>query len=615
MAQALIEFLSVQSVERDGRTSLFFGPVLGIFGHGNVGGIGEALAARQDRIRFVPVRNEQAMVHSASAYAWAKRRLGALACTSSIGPGATNMVTAAAGATINRLPVLLLPGDIFTGPSARPVLQQLDTGSAEVSVNDTLRPVSRFWQRITQPQQLVDALPEAMRVLTSPSETGAVTLALPQDVQVEAYAFPAALFEPRAWQVARPEPDPGAIAELGRLLLEARRPLIIAGGGVRYSEAESELAQFAAEMAIPVAETQAGRGTLSAEHPLNLGAIGATGGLAANRYAAEADLVIAIGSRLGDFTTASGTAWPGGAKLVAINVDDDGAHRPGGLAIVADARQALRALREWAPAGARQDGPQRMAFVSSLRAEWASVVNGVTAAAKTATGRPSQAQVIGAVNKSVAGHGTMVNAAGSMPGDLHKLWRAGWPDDYHVEYGYSCMGYEIAGGLGVKLADPAREVIVLVGDGSYLMLNSEIVTSIQEALPLTVVVVDSHGYRSIHSLATSMGAHDNFNLLRRRDAATGRLNGPVLQVDYVAHAGSMGARALRATTLDQFETALSEARASDVTTVIVVEIDPANDVPNYGWWEVPVAEVSESEPVREARSSYEIRRAAQPWRR
>jgi 3D-(3,5/4)-trihydroxycyclohexane-1,2-dione acylhydrolase (decyclizing) len=616
-AQALLEFLAAQSVERDGQVSRFFGPLLGILGHGNVGGIGEALEAAQDRIRFIPARNEQAMVHAAAAYAWTKRRLGALACTSSVGPGATNMVTGAAGATINRLPVLLLPGDVFAGRHARPLLQQLEhPGEQAATVNDALRPVSRFWDRIERPAQLLASLPEAMRVLTSPADTGAVTICLPQDSQAEAYDFPQDFFEPRTWHVARPEPEGALIDEVARLIATTKRPMIVAGGGVRYSAAEADLAAFASAYTVPVAETQAGKGSLAWDHPLNLGPIGATGGLAANRYAREADLVIALGTRLGDFTTASSTAWQNPeVRFVGINVGAADAAKAGALAVVADARQALRALAE------RLEGPpddERGRYISRLRAEWDAEVDRLTAGESGASGASaglSQAQVIGLVNAAVGEVGTVVCAAGSMPGDLHRLWRAATPDDYHVEYGYSCMGYEICGGLGVKLADPAREVVVLVGDGSYLMMNSEIVTSLQESAPLTIVVVDSHGYASIGGLARSMGARNNFNELRARDAQTGRLHGPILPIDFAAHAASMGATARRAETRDELAAALAAARVADRTSVIVVEVDPAQRMPGYdSWWDVPVAEVSDSVTVQAARAEYDEARKAQRWR-
>jgi 3D-(3,5/4)-trihydroxycyclohexane-1,2-dione acylhydrolase (decyclizing) len=614
-AQALIGFLQAQHVERDGVSSPFFGPLLGILGHGNLGGLGEALEAAQDRLRFIPVRNEQAMVHTAAAYAWRRRRLGALACTASVGPGATNMITGAAGATINRLPVLLLPGDVFARRHVRPLLQQLEMpGGQMATVNDAFRPVSRYWDRIDRPEQILAAMPEAMRVLTSPIETGAVTICLPQDSQAEAFDVPIDFLEPRSWRVARPEPEPELVDRLVELIHGARQPLIVAGGGVRYAAAEEELAAFVERHVIPVAETQAGKGSLAWDHPMNIGPIGATGGFAANRWARGADLVIALGTRLGDFTTASATAWQNpDVRVAAINVGEADAAK-GTLALVADARQALRALD--VRLADRPPDATRREHIERLRAEWDAEVDRLRSGEGEGLDDQgallAQAQVIAAVNEAAADGGTVINAAGSMPGDLHKLWRARSPEDYHVEYGYSCMGYEIAGGLGIKLADPGRHVIVLVGDGSYLMMNSEIVTSLQEHAPITIVVVDSHGYASIGSLARSMGARNGFNDRRARDPGSDRLAGEVLPVDFAAHAASMGARATRAQTRGELAAALEAARGAERTSVIVVQVDPSLRVPAYdSWWEVPVAEVSDSEPVRAARAEYERARERQ----
>ena len=614
VAQALIHYLANQSVERDGEVTPFFGPVLGIFGHGNVGGIGEALEAVHDRVRFIPFRNEQSTVHAAAAYAWKRRRLGALVCTTSVGPGATNLVTGAAGATINRLPVLLLPGDVFARRLIRPLLQQLETrGPQGVTVNDALRPVSRYWERIERPEQLLAALPEAMRVLTSPAETGAVTICLPQDTQVEAYNWPETFLGPRVWHVPRAEPEPDLVTTAAQLIAGATRPMIVAGGGVRYSAAEAELGRFAGDFAVPVVETQAGKGSLAWDHPFNLGPIGATGSLAANRYALEADLVIAVGTRLGDFTTASTTAWQNPAvRFVAINVDSGDAAKQDALPIVGDARQSLRALNQQLTSIEVGTHHERERVVAMLRDEWIAEVDRILAI-RGAT-LPTQAQVIAGVNAAAGGSGTVVNAAGSMPGDLHKLWRSASPDDYHVEYGYSCMGYEIPGGLGIKLADPEREVFVLIGDGSYLMMNSEIVTAVQENARLIIVLVDTHGYASISALARTMGARNNFNQLRTRDAATDRLDGPPPRIDFVAHAASLGAWAVRARSADELGQFLADARQADRPAVIVIEVDPDAKVPGYGWWGVPVAEVSESATVREARAAYEHARLAERWR-
>jgi len=522
----------------------------------------------------------------------------------------------AAGATINRLPVLLLPGDVFASRRIRPVLQQLESPVAQgISVNDTLRPVSRYWDRIERPEQLLAALPEAMRVLTSVSETGAVTLALPQDTQVETVDYPAEFLQPRVWRIPRPEPEAALLDAVAQLAAAAHQPMIVAGGGVRYSEAEEELDAFARAFSVPVAETQAGKGSLAWDHPWNLGPIGATGGLAANRYAAAADLVIEVGARLADFTTASWTAWQNpDLQFVGINVAEADAARAGAIALVADARQTLRALRRrLAEVGAGGDR-SRMDEVARLHVEWRAEVDRQRCRQSAEPGRLTQPQVIAAVNDAAGTKGTVVCAAGSMPGDLHKLWRAQSPDDYHVEYGYSCMGYEIAGALGVKIADPSRDVFVLVGDGSYLMMNSEITTSIQEGAPLTIVVVDSHGFASIGALARSMGGRNNFNELRARDPQTGRLDGPYLPVDFAGHAASMGATVRQAATEPELAAALADARQADRTNVIVVEVDTSEQVPGHeSWWDVPVAEESESPTVKAAREKYEEARVAERW--
>ena len=603
MAQALIRFLTKQQVERDGRESPFFAGVWGIFGHGNVAGIGQALQEHPE-LRYYLARNEQAMVHAAAGFAKASNRLRTFACTSSIGPGATNMVTAAAGATINRLPVLLLPGDIFARRNVAPVLQQLEAPwSQEVSVNDCLKPVSRYWDRINRPEQLITALPEAMRVLTSPAETGAVTLALPQDVQTEAFDYPAALFDRRAWHIARPRPESALLDQAVAWIRESERPLIIAGGGVIYSEATETLARFATETGIPVAETQAGKGSLAFEHAQNLGAIGVTGALAANTLAGEADLVVAIGTRMSDFTTASKTAFQGpDVRFISINVCASDAHKHGALAIVADARAALEELSERLQ-GFRVSDAYR-ARSAKLREAWDAETDRLY---NLGHGPPiSQSEAIGVVNGAARPEDVVVSAAGSLPGDLHKLWRARGPGGYHVEYGYSCMGYEIAGGLGVKMAGPEREVFVLVGDGSYLMMSSEIVTSIQEGLKLTIVLLDNHGFASIGGLSKSLGSGGFGTEYRYRSEQTGRLDGERVAVDFVANAAALGANAMRAVSRDDLQRTLEEARALDRTTVIVVEVDPEEQVPAYAsWWDVPVAEVSSMEAVRRARSAYE----------
>jgi 3D-(3,5/4)-trihydroxycyclohexane-1,2-dione acylhydrolase (decyclizing) len=620
-AQAVVGFLTAQSVERDGDEHPFFAGIFGIFGHGNVAGLGEALEAAGDRFRYHQARNEQGMVHAATAFAKRHRRLRAMACTTSIGPGATNLVTGAAAATVNRLPVLLLPGDLFASRRVRPVLQQLESAQSEdVSVNDTLRPVSRYWDRINRPEQLISALPAAMRVLVSPADTGAVTLALPQDVQAEAFDFPIELFEPRTHHVARARADAAALARAAEALASSERPLIVAGGGVIYSDASATLDAFARRFGLPVAETQAGKGSLPWDHPFQVGPIGVTGGSAANRLARDTDLVLAVGTRLSDFTTASWTAWQDpGVRFIGLNVAELDATKAGGLPLVADARAGLEELG--ALLDARGWGgvpPERRAMAEELRVAWSDEVDRVRHL--SGDGRVSQAEAIRLVNEAAGEggvengmqNGVVVCAAGSLPGDLHKLWRTSRPGGYHVEYGYSTMGYEIAGGLGVKLAAPEDEVYVMVGDGSYLMLSAELATAVQEGLKITVVLLDSHGFRSIESLARASGERNPFNAFRLRHEATGELTGGPLSIDFAANARSLGADAIVADDARSLEQALAAARKSERTTVIVAEIDPAVQVPAYDtWWDVPIAEVSTSESVREARRDYEEHRATE----
>jgi 3D-(3,5/4)-trihydroxycyclohexane-1,2-dione acylhydrolase (decyclizing) len=617
VAQALVRFLAVQEVERDGVRERFFGGCFGIFGHGNVAGLGQALQQHADLLTYYQGRNEQAMVHAAAGYARQRNRLGALACTSSVGPGATNMVTGAALATINRLPVLLLPGDTFATRLPHPVLQQLEAPhDATVSVNDCFRPVSRYFARVERPEQLVPAALEAMRVLTDPAETGAVTLALPEDVQVEAFEVPAGFIEPRAWTIWRQPPDPAAVARAAELLRAARRPLVVAGGGVIYAEATVALRAFAEATGIPVCETQAGRGALVSDHPLSLGAVGATGTAAANRLARDADLVIGIGTRWSDFTTASKSAFQDpDVRFVNVNVAAFDAAKHSGLALVADARVALEELAA-ALTGWRADGAWT-AHASQEAAAWAEEVARLVGARNAPL--PSQAEVIGAINDAAGETGVVVCAAGSAPGDLHKLWRARDPagKGYHVEYGYSCMGYEIPGGLGIKLAAPEREVFVLIGDGSYLMLPGDLVTAVAERIPLVIVLVDNAGYASIGALSRSVGSAGFGTQYRRRtDGSLGLDDGgppaDALPIDLAANAESLGARVLRATTIDELRAALADARGGDGPTVVHVQTDRYAGVPTYeSWWDVPVAEVSEDPAVRRAREEYEEARRAQ----
>jgi 3D-(3,5/4)-trihydroxycyclohexane-1,2-dione acylhydrolase (decyclizing) len=608
MAQAVVRFLTQQRTARDGRELPLVGGVFGIFGHGNVAGIGQALHEQRDALPYYLARNEQAMVHTAAAYAKMHNRLRILACTTSIGPGATNMVTGAAGATVNRLPVLLLPGDIFSGRRPAPVLQQLESSqSQDVSVNDCFKPVSRYWDRINRPEQIVTALPEAMRVLTSPAETGAVTLALPQDVQAEAYDYPAALFEPRVWTIPRARADISLLIEAARRIRESRRPMIIAGGGVIYSEATVALRQFVEATGIPVGETQAGKGALPEPHPLAVGGIGATGTQAANLLARDADLVIVIGSRLSDFTTASKTAFQHErVRFITINVAELDASKHGALPVVGDARSTLDEL---APLVAGYHVELSYTeTIAKLQAAWSAEVERVCRPQPGGRQAPvvPQAHVIGLLQETLAATDVIVCAAGSLPGDLHKLWRARDPKSYHMEYGYSCMGYEIAGGLGVKMAAPERDVYVLVGDGSYLMMAQEIVTAVQEDMKITIVLFDNQGFASIGGLSESVGSGGFGTRYRYRDRNTGGLDGGPLPVDLAANAASLGARAVRATTLDALRDALDAAKRDERTSVIVVPVDRETRVGGYdSWWDVPVAEVSAAREVQEARARWE----------
>jgi 3D-(3,5/4)-trihydroxycyclohexane-1,2-dione acylhydrolase (decyclizing) len=612
MAQAVVAFLKNQYVERDGAEHRFFAGCFGIFGHGNVAGIGQALQQMPD-FRYYQSRNEQAQVHIAVGYAKMKNRLQTFACTSSIGPGATNMLTGAATATINRLPVLLLPGDIFARRNVAPVLQQLESEhSQDVSVNDSFKPVSRYWDRINRPDQLLSALPAAMRVLTDPAETGAVTVCLPQDVQAEAYDYPDALFAKRVWRVPRNRPDRAAVRRAVDAIRASQRPLIVAGGGVIYSEATETLRRFAEQTGIPVAETFAGRGSLRYDHPLSLGAVGATGTTAANRPAREADLVIGIGTRYGDFTTASKTAFQNpDVRFVNINVASFDATKHSALALVGDARVTLEELLD--QLGDYRANAEYRRRAEALHAEFQAEIDRVYAIRNQPL--PSQGELIGAINQHADPEAVIVCAAGSLPGDLDKLWRARHAKQFHLEYGYSCMGYELPGGLGVKMADPSREVYVLVGDGNYLMMNGEIVTSIQEGYKLTIVLMDNDGFKSIGALSRSVGSGGfGTRYVYPRDGvlAGDDVNGSVrtLPVDLPANARSLGAHVIEAHDFTQFTAALDAARGVDRTTVIYVRNDRLQGVPDYeGWWDVPVAEVSEIPTVQSARAEWETMRA------
>ena len=592
-AQALVRYMMAQRVRSDGTEQPLLAGVFAIFGHGNVAGLGEALAGVRERLPTWRAHNEQAMALAAVAYAKATRRRRIVACTTSVGPGATNMVTAAALAHVNRLPVLLLPGDTFASRRPDPVLQQVeDFGDPTVSANDCFRPVSRFWDRITRPEQLIASLPRAISVLVDPAECGPVTLALPQDVQAEAWDYPADFFEPQLHETSRPAPDPREVQAAAELLLAARRPLVVAGGGVHYAEACPALAAFAERHALPVAETQAGKGALRWDHPCNVGAVGVTGTRAANRLAEEADVVVAVGTRLADFTTGSGKLFRDpGCRFLSINVCRHDLVKRRGLALRADALRAIEAL-DAALAGARRDRAW-LALARTRVAEWEFERDAELAAHRS--GRPGDATVLEVVNRACGDDGIVVGAAGGLPGELHKLWNASGPGSYHVEYGYSCMGYEIAGGLGVKLAHPARPVFVLVGDGSYLMMNSEIATSVALERPLVVVLLDNRGFGCIHRLQAACGSGEFNNLLD--DAAPA--------VDFVAHARALGAHSQKVESLGALESALRAAAVRATTSVIVIETDPDRPTTIGGaWWDVPVAETSPDAAVRDAHRRY-----------
>ncbi|MGH8243362.1 MAG: 3D-(3,5/4)-trihydroxycyclohexane-1,2-dione acylhydrolase (decyclizing) [Steroidobacteraceae bacterium] len=595
MAQALVRHLAAQRVETaSGRLALFHG-VFAIFGHGNVAGLGEALAGARDLLPTFRAHNEQAMAHAAIAFAKANRRRRMMACTTSVGPGATNLVTAAALAHVNRLPVLLLPGDTFASRQPDPVLQQIENfGDPTVTANDCLKPVSRFWDRIARPEQLLASLPQAIAVLLDSADCGPATLALPQDVQAEAFDWPAWFFEERVHVIERPRPDRERLEEAARRIRASRRPFVIAGGGVHYSEALQALAGFAERHGIPVAETQAGKGALAWNHPCSAGGLGVTGSSAANRLLAESDLVLALGTRLQDFTTGSGKLIRDhDARLVSINVARHDSIKRGALAVRGDLGATLQelvpALDGWKAAPA---WPARM---DALVAEWNAAVDAATA---PRPGLPTDAQVLGAVNRALGPGGTVVCAAGGLPGELHKLWRCAEPGGYHLEYGYSCMGYEIAGGLGVKMAEPGRTVAVLVGDGSYLMMNSEIATSVAGGHPLLVVLADNRGFGCIHRLQRATAGEAHNNLLKESFPAGTR-------VDFVAHARALGADAQKIEDLAALEGAVAKARGATRTTVLVIETDPESGTAAGGaWWNVPVAEVSSDARVREAREAW-----------
>ncbi|MHC4369019.1 MAG: 3D-(3,5/4)-trihydroxycyclohexane-1,2-dione acylhydrolase (decyclizing) [Planctomycetota bacterium] len=610
MAQALIKYLACQYTERDGKENALFAGCFGIFGHGCVSGIGQALQ-QYPEFRYYQTRNEQAMVHASAAYAKMKNRMQTFACLSSIGPGATNMVTGAAVATTNHLPVLLLPGDIFARRNVAPVLQQLESETTQdISVSDCFKPVSRYWDRINRADQILTALPEAVRVLTSPADAGAVTLSLPEDTQTEAYDYPADFFGKRIWKIPRNRADNEALTAAAKLIGNSKCPLIIAGGGVIYSDAQDVLEQFVAKTGIPVGVTMAGKGSLLYDNELNMGAIGVTGNFAANRMARQADLVIGIGTRYSDFTSASKTAFQNpDVRFVNINVAEFDAYKHAALPLVADAKVTLEELTELLD-GYHVDTEHEQK-ARQLHAQWQEEVDRIYAIRHEPL--PSQGELIGAVNELSDADAVMINAAGSMPGDLHKLWRTRHSKNFHLEYGYSCMGYEIAGGLGIKMADPDREVIVMVGDGSYLMLCNEIITSIQEGYKLTIVLMDNRGFNSIGGLSRSLG-QEGFGTRyafpiddKLPDDESDKVE--ALPVDLAMNARGLGAHVFECKTYDDFVKAFKESKETDRTTVIYIQNDRYEGVPgNESWWDVPVAEVSEMDSVKEARKEWEKNR-------
>ncbi|MGW0861575.1 3D-(3,5/4)-trihydroxycyclohexane-1,2-dione acylhydrolase (decyclizing) [Streptomyces sp. NPDC002611] len=604
-AQALVRFLSAQYTERDGVRRRLIAGTWGIFGHGNVAGVGQALVeVGEDVMPFHQGRNEQSMVHAAVGYARQLNRLSAQAVTTSIGPGATNLVTGAALATINRLPVLLLPGDYFASHAPDPLLQQLEHPvEADVSVNDTLRPVSRYFDRITRPEALIPSALHAMRVLADPAETGAVTLALPQDVQAEAYDWPEEFFAERVWSVRRPAPDPVELTAAVEAIRSAERPLIVAGGGVHHSEAEQALKAFVEATGVPVASTQAGKGSLRFDHPADLGGIGHTGTAVSDDLARTADLVIGVGTRYTDFTTASGTLFQNpDVRFLNLNITGFDAHKLAARTLVCDARSGLERLLE-ALTGHRVSEAYEAEYRSG-KDRWDEVVEAVYRA-DDENAVPTQTQVLGALDAAVGDDDVVINAAGSLPGDLHKLWRSRSPRQYHLEYGYSCMGYEIPAGIGVQQAAPGTPVWALVGDGTYLMMPTEIVTAVQEGLPVNIVLIQNHGYASIGGLSQEIGG-ERFGTAYRFRAADGTFTGDPLPVDLAANAASLGMDVLRAKSVRELREALAAARASDRPTCVYVETDPAPTAPPAeAWWDVPVAETASREAAVEARERYE----------
>ena len=610
VAQATIEYFKNQYVERDGVQHKFFAGCFGILGHGNVAGIGQALHQSPD-FPFYVARNEQGMVHAAAAFAKVKNRLQTFICTSSIGPGATNMITGAAGATINRIPVLLIPGDIFSTRQVAPVLQQLESPiTQDISVNDCFKPISKYWDRINRPEQLITSLHEAMRVLTSQAETGVVTLSIPQDVQAEAFDFPVEMFKKRVWYIGRPMPDQVLLEKAITKIKNSKRPLIISGGGTIYSGATEILKELVNRTGIPVAETFAGKGSLRYDEPQNLGAVGVTGTPGAIEIAKNADLVVGLGTRYSDFTTISKSAFQDiEVTFININITEFDSFKHGALPLVGDAKAILEEINNQlldfeVSSNYRQK-------IENLNQSWDDFVSDIYAEKNEVPA--FQGEVIGAVNTFSNDKDILVCAAGSLPGDLHKLWRTLHPKGFHLEYGYSCMGYEIAGGLGAKMASPESEIYVMVGDGSYLMMSQEIVTSIQERQKLTVVLLNNDGYSSIGSLSSSLGSEGFGTYYRYRNERTKQLDGDLLPIDYAANAASMGAYVIKATNIEEFKAALAKAKTIDYTTVIYIEVDRKKSVPSFAWWDVAVAEVSEKKSVEESLENYRKNKKTQKY--
>ena len=606
VGQAMVKYLQVQFSEMDGKIQRLIPAVFGIFGHGQVTGLGQALFEYGQDLPFYQTRNEQSMVHSAIAFAKANFRLSTFACTSSIGPGATNMISGAASAHINRMPVLLLPSDYYVTRHQGPVLQQLEHPiSADASVNDCFRPVSRFFDRISRPEQLLTALPEAMRVLTDPVETGPATLSLPQDVQAHAYDFPVHFFEERTWQIDRRLPSPQRIQDAVNLLKEARRPVIIAGGGVHYSQAWRELDALSETFGIPVGETHAGRGAIKNASPLLLSGFGVTGTPSAAKVASQADLVICVGTRLIDFATGSHSLFQNpDVKFIHINVSGHDAYKLGALPVVADAREALKAFTEAGQSAGVKPDPSYLKFVAEIKREWDRRVRNEVYH-QVPGELMSQQHLLGLLNKEAQAGDTVICAAGTAPGDMHQLWDVSGGRNCHLEFGYSCMGYEIPAGVGVRLAQPEGEVYVVVGDGTYLMNPMEIITAIQEGLKMTVILSDNHGYQSIHRLQRGRTGRSFANEFRTRAGEANRLEGDFVAIDFVKNAESLGARTWQVSTEDEIRVALKAARMEPTTSVIVVETEryryqPDSDV----WWDVAVAEVTNDPSTQELRNAY-----------